>query len=133
MLQVVQLVNFMGHIAASKRCSDPHYHSCAWCCNMSPKGSKNIVNKKWKSYVCIWQVKTNMAAIINRSRAPFPWNEWNPKKKMLLILMMLVDEEDSIMLNRKIWCRHWLLRREERGAYHTIFRELKILPVSLST
>lgn len=67
-----------------------------------------------------------MAAIINRSRAPFPWHEWNPKKKMLLILMMLMDEEDSIMLNRKIWCRLWLLRREERGAYHTIFRELSI-------
>lgn len=67
-----------------------------------------------------------MAAIINRSRAPFPWHEWNPKKKMLLILMMLMDEEDSIMLNRKIWCRLWLLRREERGAYQTIFRELSI-------
>jgi hypothetical protein len=38
---------------------------------------------------------------------------------------MLMDEED-VMLKWRIWCRQWLLRREERGAWHTIFRELAI-------
>jgi hypothetical protein len=48
------------------------------------------------------------------------------RKKLLVILMTLMDEKDSVMLKRRIWCCQWLLRREERGAYHTILREFAI-------
>ena len=67
-----------------------------------------------------------MVAIIYKCRTPFSWNDWDQKKKLLVILMMLMAEEDSVMLKQRIWCRQWLLRRNERGAYHTIFRELAI-------
>jgi hypothetical protein len=67
-----------------------------------------------------------MAAIVDKCHPPFSRSDWDQKKKMLVILMMLMDEEDSVMLKRRIWCRQWLIRRDERGAYHTIFRELAI-------
>ena len=78
-----------------------------------------------------------MAAIVDKCHPPFFQSDWDKKKKMLVILMMLMDEEDSVMLKRRIWCRQWLLRRDERGAYHTIFKisgswQLKIRLVSLS-
>ena len=67
-----------------------------------------------------------MAAIVYKCRITFSWNDCDQKKKLLVILKMLMDEQNSVMLKRIIWCRQWLLRRAERGANHTIFRELAI-------
>ena len=46
MLQVVQLVELYATYCGNKTLQRCYDLSCAWCCNMSPKGSKNIANKK---------------------------------------------------------------------------------------
>ena len=40
--------------------------------------------------------------------------------------MMMLEEEDSTtdQVARKTWARQWLLRRQEKGAFYTIFQEL---------
>ena len=40
--------------------------------------------------------------------------------------MMLRDEEMSNYVDRKRWIREWVKRREEKGAYYTIFEELAV-------
>ena len=40
--------------------------------------------------------------------------------------MMMLDEEMHEYVDRKQWTRPWLLRREEKGAYYTIFKELAV-------
>ena len=67
-----------------------------------------------------------MAASGRGARAALAWNDWDRKRKLLVILKMLIDGVAPFMLERTIWCRQWLLRREERGAYHTIFKGLAI-------
>ena len=47
------------------------------------------------------------------------------KKSIVLLLMMLLDD-DRTTRKRKSWCRDWLLRRAERGAFHMIFKELAL-------
>ena len=46
------------------------------------------------------------------------------RKFMLLILMQLVDDDPPATIERRVWTREWIKRREELGAYHTLFREL---------
>ena len=48
------------------------------------------------------------------------------KKTLLLLIMMMEDEELPISYERKTWARQWLLRREQRGAFHTLFQELAV-------
>lgn len=48
------------------------------------------------------------------------------KKSIRVILTMLLDEKESVMVDRRIWCCQWFLRREERGAYLTIVKESAI-------
>ncbi len=48
------------------------------------------------------------------------------KKTILFIMMMMMDDHPTVTVERKTWARNWLLRRTERGAFHTIFRELSI-------
>ena len=43
---------------------------------------------------------------------------------MLLILMQLLDDDPPPTIERRVWTREWIKRREELGAYHTLFREL---------
>ena len=45
-------------------------------------------------------------------------------KFMLLILMQLLDDDPPAIIERRVWTREWIKRREELGAYHTLFREL---------
>ena len=46
------------------------------------------------------------------------------RKFMMLILMQLLDEDSPATIERRVWTREWIKRREELGAYHTLFREL---------
>ena len=39
---------------------------------------------------------------------------------------MLLDDEEYKHVERRCWTRQWMSRREERGAYYTIFKELAI-------
>jgi len=48
------------------------------------------------------------------------------KKKTLLLLMIMQDEELPISYERRMWARQWLLRREQRGAFQTLFQELAV-------
>ena len=50
--------------------------------------------------------------------------ELQRKRLLLLLIMMMEDEELPISYERKMWARQWLLRREQRGAFHTLFQEL---------
>jgi len=49
------------------------------------------------------------------------------RKFMLLILMQLLDEDPSATVERRVWTSEWIKRREELGAYHTLFRELAVI------
>ena len=43
------------------------------------------------------------------------------------MMMMLADDSSvSKQVARKSWARLWLLRRQEKGAFYTIFRELSV-------
>ena len=43
------------------------------------------------------------------------------------MMMMLADDSSvSKQVARKSWARLWLLRRQEKGASYTIFRELSV-------
>ena len=46
------------------------------------------------------------------------------RKFMLLILMQLLDDDLPATIERRVWTREWIKRKEELGAYHTLFREL---------
>lgn len=48
------------------------------------------------------------------------------KKKLLLLCLMMLDDEEYKYVERRCWTRQWVSRREERGAYNTIFKELAI-------
>ena len=48
------------------------------------------------------------------------------KERMLFVLMMMLDEDSPVYVQRRTWARQWLLRREDKGAFHTIFQELAI-------
>jgi hypothetical protein len=48
------------------------------------------------------------------------------RKLMVLLMMQLVDDDTPIAVERRVWTRDWILRREERGAYHTICKELTV-------
>ena len=49
------------------------------------------------------------------------------KKKLLVMLMMMLDNDEYVEHGeRKYWIRQWVARRQERGAYNTIFRELAL-------
>ena len=58
------------------------------------------------------------------------WSRSKQKKLILLMMMkmmMLVDESSvSKKVARKTWARLWLLRRQEKGAFCTSFRELSV-------
>lgn len=48
------------------------------------------------------------------------------KKMVVLMMLMLQDEDSSKKVSRKVWARRWLLRRQEKGAFYTIFQELAL-------
>ena len=48
------------------------------------------------------------------------------KKKLLVLFMMLLGDDEYEHVERRCWSRQWVSRREERGAYYTIFKELAI-------
>ena len=41
------------------------------------------------------------------------------------IIALLLDEEDEEQRNR-IWSRPWIIKRQQYGAFHTLFAELKL-------
>ena len=41
-------------------------------------------------------------------------------------MMMMLDEEVPVPYERRIWAREWLLRREQKGAFYTLFQELAV-------
>ena len=63
--------------------------------------------------------KLNMATSL-RSRSK--------KKKLILLMVMMLADDSSVskQVARKSWARLWLLRRQEKGAFYTIFRELSM-------
>ena len=50
------------------------------------------------------------------------------KKKFVWILLVLdtLDEKKKKERKRNVWTRAWLKRREERGVYHLLMRELEL-------
>ena len=48
------------------------------------------------------------------------------KKKLLVLLVMLLDDEEYKHVERRCFTQQWVSRREERGAYYAIFKELAI-------
>ena len=55
------------------------------------------------------------------------WSRSKQKKLILLMMMMLEDDSSvSKKVVRKTWAHFWLLRRQEKGAFYTIFRELSV-------
>ena len=46
------------------------------------------------------------------------------RKFMLLILMQLLGDDPPATIEWRVWTSEWIKRREELGAYHTLFREL---------
>ena len=46
------------------------------------------------------------------------------RKFLLLILLQHLDEGPPATIERRAWTREWIKRREELGAYHTLFQEL---------
>ena len=51
----------------------------------------------------------------------------NVKFLQILLLMDSFEEEDVLRSReRVIWTRSWIRRREERGAYHQLIRELAV-------
>ena len=58
-------------------------------------------------------------------------DESNQRRKVkflqILLLMDSFEEEDVLRSREKvIWTRSWIRRREERGAYHQLIRELAV-------
>ena len=58
-------------------------------------------------------------------------DESNQRRKVkFLQILLLMDsfEEEDVLRSRKrvIWTRSWIRRREERGAYHQLIRELAV-------
>ena len=43
-------------------------------------------------------------------------------------MMMMLEDDSSVSkkVARKSWARLWLLRRQAKGAFYTIFRELSL-------
>ena len=50
------------------------------------------------------------------------------QKKLILLMMMMLEDDSSVSkkVARKTWAHFWLLRRQEKGAFYTIFRELSV-------
>ena len=42
------------------------------------------------------------------------------EKKLLVLLMTLLDKEEYKHVKRRYWTRHWVSRREERGAEYLL-------------
>ena len=51
-------------------------------------------------------------------------NKFMLRKFMLLILKQLSYDDLPATIERQVWTREWIKRREELSAYHTLFREL---------
>ena len=47
---------------------------------------------------------------------------------MMMMMMMMLEDDSSVSkkVARKTWARLWLLRRQAKGAFYTIFRELSL-------
>lgn len=45
------------------------------------------------------------------------------RKRLLVLIMMMLEEEMPITYERRMLARQWLLRREKRSAFHTLFKE----------
>ena len=58
-------------------------------------------------------------------------DESNQRRKVKFVqILLLMDsfEEEDVLRSRErvIWTRSWIRRREERGAYHQLIRELAV-------
>ena len=61
-------------------------------------------------------------------------NELRRRRLKIIQVLLLVDDlEDEKGRNREqiIWTRSWIRRREERGVYHQLIRELALDDVAL--
>ena len=61
-------------------------------------------------------------------------NELRRRRLKIIQVLLLVDDlEDEKGRNREriIWTRSWIRRREERGVYHQLIRELALVDVAL--
>ena len=61
-------------------------------------------------------------------------NELRRRRLKIIQVLLLVDDlEDAKGRNREgiIWTRSWIRRREERGVYHQLIRELALDDVAL--
>ena len=60
------------------------------------------------------------------SMATSLWSRSKQKRLILLMMMMMLEDESLVSkkVARKKWARLWLLRRQEKGAFYTIFRQL---------
>ena len=61
-------------------------------------------------------------------------NELRRRRLKIIQVLLLVDDlEDEKGRNREriIWTRRWIRRREERGVYHQLIRELALDDVAL--
>ena len=60
------------------------------------------------------------------------WKRWASyqrrcnKRKLLVLFMMLLGDDKNKHIERRCWSLQWVSRREERGAYCTIFKKLAI-------
>ena len=50
------------------------------------------------------------------------------QKKLILLMMMMLENDASLSkkVARKTWARLWLLRRQEEGAFYTLFLEMSV-------
>ena len=55
-------------------------------------------------------------------------NQQTKVKFLQILLLMDSFEEEDVLRSRErvIWTRNWIRRREERGAYHQLIRELAV-------
>ena len=56
------------------------------------------------------------------------WSKSKQKKLILLKVMMMLQDDSLVSkkVAKKISTRLWLLRKQEKGAFYTIFRELSV-------
>ena len=56
------------------------------------------------------------------------WSKSKQKKLILLKVMMMLQDDSLVSkkVAKKISTHLWLLRKQEKGAFYTIFRELSV-------
>jgi len=84
----------------------------------------NERNLLWDSW---YSLDEGLETSLKLNMATSLWSRSKQKKLILLMMMMLEDDSSvSKKVARKTWARLWLLRRQAKGAFYTIFRELSL-------